>query len=161
MYSLNTHPGAQISVRFALRPAVFDMQACRKSEMHRMTPEWPQALNCQKHNVYTEYSSPRPKFHSVSLYDQPFWRYKLAKYRKRTQWPQNDINHLIDKSKMYTLNTHPRGPHFTPFRSTIARSPHRDFWFPIPGFWFPVPGYNGELPKFVKNRKLKFQKSKE
>ena len=32
-------PGAQISLRFALRPAIFKIQDCRKSEMHPMTPE--------------------------------------------------------------------------------------------------------------------------
>ena len=34
-------PQAQILLRFALRPAVFEMQGCRKSEMHWITPEWP------------------------------------------------------------------------------------------------------------------------
>ncbi len=55
VYTILT-PEAQISLRFALRPAVFDIQSCQKSEMHRKTPEWPQALNCHKDPVYTEYS---------------------------------------------------------------------------------------------------------
>ena len=49
-------PKAQISLRFALRPAVIEIQACRKSEMHRMIPEWPHAHNFQKEPVYTELS---------------------------------------------------------------------------------------------------------
>ncbi len=37
----NFHP-------FALRPAFFERQGWRKSEMPKMTPEWPWTLNCQK-----------------------------------------------------------------------------------------------------------------
>ncbi len=62
--------------------------------MHQMTPEWPYALNCQKGPVYTEYSPLRPKFHSISLYDQPFSRYRLFENRKCTELPQNDFKHL-------------------------------------------------------------------
>ncbi len=127
-------PEAQISLRFARRPAVFKIQG-RKSEIHQMTPEWPYALNCQKGPVYTEYSPPRPKFHSVSLYDQPYSRYKVENRKctkwpennlthlksECTEWPQNYLNHLSVKSTLYTLNTHTRGPNFTPFRSTISR----------------------------------------
>ncbi len=36
---------AQISLCFAIRPAVFKIQGWWQSEMHRMTPTWPQALN--------------------------------------------------------------------------------------------------------------------
>ena len=66
-------PDAQISLRFALRPTVFEIQVFRKS--------------------------------------------------KWTQWPQNDLNHWSIKSTLYRLNTHPRPPYFTPFRSTTSR-----FW---------------------------------
>ncbi len=41
LYTLNTHPKAQISIRFSLRPAIFEIQGCWKLETHRMTPEWP------------------------------------------------------------------------------------------------------------------------
>ena len=71
-------------------------------------PEWPQVVNCQKYPAYTEYSHPRPKFHSVWLYDEPCLRYKVDENRKCTQWPQNDLNHLSVKSTLSTLNTHPR-----------------------------------------------------
>ncbi len=95
-------PEAQISLRFALRPAVFEIQACRK-------------LEC-------------------------------------TKLPQNDLKHWSAKTTLCTLNTHTRGPNFTPFRSTVARFP--DNW----GFWFPI-GYDGEIEKkIVKNRKLKISK---
>ncbi len=88
-------PKAQISICFALRPGIFKIQACRKSE----------------------------------------W----------TQWPQNDLNHWSVKSTLCTLNTHPQGPNFTPFRSTVTCFP--DNW----GFWFShrVQWWKS---KFVKNR---------
>ena len=34
-------PEAQISLRFSVWPVIFKIQGCRKSDMHRMTPEWP------------------------------------------------------------------------------------------------------------------------
>ncbi len=91
LYTLTTHPDAQILLCFALRPAAFEIQGFRKSKMHRMTPEWPYAINC--------------------------------------------------KRALYTLDTHPRGPNFTPFRSTGARFPAN--W----GFWFPhrVQWWNLEI----------------
>ncbi len=42
--------------------------------------------------VYTEYSSPRPKCQSVSLYDKPFSRYNVVENRKCTE-----CTHLIVK----------------------------------------------------------------
>ncbi len=98
----------------------FQIQGCGKSAMHRMTPQWPQTHNCRKYLVYTEYSSMGPKFHSLLLYDQPFSRYNIVKNRKCIEWPQNDLNHLTVKSTLYTLNTHPRGPNFAPFRSRTS-----------------------------------------
>ncbi len=52
LYTLTAE--AQISLRFALQTTIFEIQACQ-SEMHRMTPEWPYALNCQKLPVCTEH----------------------------------------------------------------------------------------------------------
>ncbi len=40
--------------------------------MHRITPEWPQPLKCQKYPVYTEYSPLSPNFDPVSLYGRSF-----------------------------------------------------------------------------------------
>ncbi len=97
------------------------IQGCQKSEMHRMTPEWPQALIGQKYPVYTEYSPPRPKFHSVSFYDQALLRYKLVKNWQCTEWPQKDLDMLSVKSNLPTQNIRPRGPNFTTFHSTVSR----------------------------------------
>ena len=74
---------AQISLRFAPRPAIFEIRAFRKTEMHPMTPKWPQGLKCQKYTLYTEYSPPRPKFQSVSLYDQPLSRCRLGMHQSQ------------------------------------------------------------------------------
>ena len=98
-------PEAQILLRFALRPAIFETQGCRKSEMHRMT--------------------------------------------------QNNLKHLTVKSTLHTLNTNPKDPNFTPFRSTIASFPenwvflfiHRLQWW----IW-----YFGK--KILKNQKPKISK---
>ncbi len=58
-------------------------------------------------------------------YGQPFSRYRIVENQKctRGQWPQNDPRHLTVKSTLYILNTHPRGPNFTPFCSMTSR-----FW---------------------------------
>ncbi len=71
--------------------------------------------------VFTEYSPPKPKFYSVSLYDQPFLRYTVVENQKCTKWPHNDLEHLTVESTLHTLNTHPRGPNLIPFRSTASR----------------------------------------
>ena len=86
--------------------------------------EWTQ--NSLKHStsqVYTEYASLWPKFNFVSLYDQPYSRYKIVENWKCTQWPQSGIKHLTVESTLYTPNTHPWGHKFTPFCSTT-----RHFW---------------------------------
>ncbi len=41
LYALNTYPCGPNFVRFALRPAVFEIQGCWKSEISKCT-EWPQ-----------------------------------------------------------------------------------------------------------------------
>ncbi len=45
------------------------VQGRRKSEMHRMTPNWTWRLNNQMYAIYTKYLPLRPKFWSVSLND--------------------------------------------------------------------------------------------
>ncbi len=43
-----------------------------------MTAELIEAFNIKKYPIHTKYP-PRSKFHSVSVYDQPFSRYKVVK----------------------------------------------------------------------------------
>ncbi len=78
----------------------------------------------------------------ASLQDQSFSRYKVVEKQKCTEWPQSDLNlvtvestcihwmltpeaqiSLRDaaQSTLYILNTHTRGPNFTPFSSTRYR----------------------------------------
>ncbi len=51
VYSEYLHPDAQILIGSAQQPVVFEIQDCRKSQMHRMTSERPWIRNCQKHPV--------------------------------------------------------------------------------------------------------------
>ena len=67
--STGTHPSGPNFTQFhPLRPAIFKIQDCRKSEMHQITLGWPQALNCQQYPVYTEYSPPPPPEAQISLF---------------------------------------------------------------------------------------------
>ena len=52
--------------------AVFQIQDCQKSEMHRMTSDWLWTLNGKKYPVCNKYLPLRPKFWSALLYGQPF-----------------------------------------------------------------------------------------
>ncbi len=52
--------------------------------------------------------------------------YKVGENRKRIEWPQTELDHITVKRTLYTLNTYPWGPNFSPFRSTISR--FRDIW---------------------------------
>ena len=162
-------PRTKISIHFALRPAIFEIQACRKSE----STEWPQndfnywsvkttlctlntrlrgpnfnpfrstashfrdtgfskignAPNDSRMTLITEVSKVpcvhimlTPEAHASPLFALRPASFEIQVFRKSkwTKWPQNDINHLSVKSTLYTLNTHPRGPNFTPFRSTTS-----------------------------------------
>ncbi len=40
VHCVSTYPRGRILVHFAITPAIFEIQGCRKSEMHRMTSEW-------------------------------------------------------------------------------------------------------------------------
>ncbi len=155
MYTLNTHLKAQISPRFTLWPAIFEIQGCLKSEMHQMTPELSQPpLPFQKYltlksTLYTINIHPGFQFHSVSLIEKPFLRYNVVKNRKCTQWPQNDLNHLTVQSIYWTL---------TPEAQISLRFALRSLVFQIIEVFGFLIGYNGEFQKFVKNQKLKISK---
>ncbi len=148
---------AQILVHFAQQPLFslfFRDTRLLKSEMHQMTPNRSWTLISQKSKVplSTKYLPLRPKVWSVSLYGQRFPRYKVAEYRKCTEWPQTELQHLTVKSTLYTLNTYPRGPNFAPFRSTTS------------GFQDITLFYNSALTTMLnthkKNQKKKWPKSK-
>ncbi len=138
-------PDAQISLRFALRPAIFGMVV-----KNRKCTEWPQ--NDFKHltvksTLYTVNTHPQgPNCTPFCSTISQFLRYKDVENRKCTKWPQNDLKHLSVKIYLHTLNTYPRGPNLTPFtlRSLVLQI--------IAVFGFHI-GYNGKFQKFVKNWK--------
>ena len=122
LYTLNTYPRGQ-----NFTPSRSTTRLFRDTRLSKIgnTPNDPRTTlttyNCHKHPVYIESLPPRPKFHSVSLYELSFSRYKVVESRKCTEWPQNDLNHLTFKSTLYTLNTYLRGQNFTPSRSMASR----------------------------------------
>ena len=95
LYTLNTHPRVTY---FTSRLGVFPRY--KLVENWKCT-EWPQNnlknLTVKTTTYALNTHPPRPKFHSVSLYNQSFSRYKLAKNRICTEWPQNDLKHLTLK----------------------------------------------------------------
>ncbi len=112
-------PESQISLRFALRPAFFNIQAIWR-QVHRMIPKWPWTLQGQRYPINVLLVSMCPKFHSVSLYDEPFSSYGPF-WDKCTEWPQNNLEPYKFKCTLYIYNYCPWVPDFTPFRSTTSR----------------------------------------
>ncbi len=76
----------------------------------------------EKSNWAACFIPPRPKFSSVSLYDEPFLSYG-PNFRKSAlndpKWPW----HVQGQKYQHACYIHPRGPNFRPFRSTTSR-----FW---------------------------------
>ncbi len=98
--------------------------------------------------MYTEYSIPKPKFQSVSLYDQPFSRYRLVKNRNAPNDPRMTL--ITEVSKVpcvhWILTPDAQISLCFALRSLVSHI--------IEVFCFPI-GCNGEIKKIVKNRKLK------
>ncbi len=90
---------SQILIRFALRPAVFEIQASL-GQVHQMTPKWHWTLQGQRYPIYVLLLSTSSKVHSISLYGQPFWRYRQL-WEKCTEWPQNDLERYKVKGTPY------------------------------------------------------------
>ncbi len=99
------------------------------------------------YTVYTKYLPTRPKLWSISLYDQPFSRYKVVKNCKCTQWPEIQHEYWTVKSTLYILSIYPWGPNFLPVPSTTSRVKI------LPIYNSPID-YHGNRPK----RTLKCQK---
>ncbi len=101
--------------------SVFELQAILR-KVHQMTPNWLEhyKLKC---SPYVLIVSIIPKFHSVTLYDQPFLRYR-AFWDKCTEWPQNDLEPYKFKCTPYIYTYCPRVSNFTQFCSTISLFQH-------------------------------------
>ncbi len=151
LYTLNTQHQGRISPRFILRPAIFKIQGCRKSEMHWMSQNDFKHLTV-KSTLYVLNSHPQganftPFCSTTSLFRDT----RLSKIRKCTEWPENDLKHLTVNSTLYTLNTHPEA-------QISLRFALRPLVFQIiKVFGFPI-GYNSEFQIFVKNQKLNTSK---
>ncbi len=86
-------PDSQTSLSFTLWPAVFEIQVILR-QVHQMTPKWLWTVQGHMCHIYMLLVSTSPKFHSVSLYDEPFSKYRPF-WDKCTEWPQNDLEHCI------------------------------------------------------------------
>ncbi len=84
---------SKISPGFILRPVVFELQTILR-QVHWMTPKWPQTLQGQVYPIYVLPVYTSPKFDSVSLYDEPFSKYRPF-WEKCTDYPQNDLEHKL------------------------------------------------------------------
>ena len=113
-------PESQISVLLTLWPAVFELQAILK-QMHWMTPKWPWTQQGHHHGypICGLPVSRRPKFRSISLYDQLFQSYRPF-WHKCTEWPQNDLEYYKVKGTPYICYYCPWFPNFSPFRSMTS-----------------------------------------
>ncbi len=94
LYTLNAYPRGSNFHGFGpiTRTNLFRDIRLRKigNELHDLTT----TLNTYLSNVYpvyTEFLLQGPKFSFVSLYNEPFWRYKVVENRKCTEWPQTMI----------------------------------------------------------------------
>ena len=93
-------------------------------------------MNCQKYPTSPKYLTPRPKFWSISLYDQLFSRYEVLENRKFTEWSQTDLELLMVKNILYTLkvliytkvSTSSWGRNFGPFHSTSSHFRDTGCW---------------------------------
>ncbi len=105
--------------------------------MYQISWVRPLTLNSQKCHIYVLLSTyprglvvihvlltPEAWLWFVSLYGKVLSRYKVVRNRTCTEWPQNDLEYLTDKSTLYTVGASmylPHRPSFVPFRSTGNR----------------------------------------
>ncbi len=112
-------PEAHISLRFTLRPAIFKIQDCRKSEMHPMTPECPKNLSV-KSTLYTLNTHLRGP--NVTLFRSVASRFRDTGFSKIGNAPNDPTMTLITVvSKIPCVHwILTPGPNFNPFRSTTS-----------------------------------------
>ncbi len=151
LYTLNTHPEAQISLSFALQPEGFKIQGFE----NRKCTKWPQ--NDLKHlsvkstlctlNTHPEAQiSPRFALWPAGFEIQGFQKSEM--HRMTPEWSKA-LN--CPKYTVYNEDSPPKAQISLRFalRSLIFHI--------IEVFGFPI-WYNGEIPKIVKNCKLKISK---
>ena len=118
---------SQISVRFALWPAVLSYRSFLKKGAPKDTK---MILNTTSQRYpYTCVTSIREFQISPQIPLHPFSRLRVVDNRKCTKWPQNDLEHLTVKNTLYTLNTCPQGSNFCSFHSTTSCYKVQDIGF--------------------------------
>ena len=98
---------SHISLRFGLWPAVFKIQAILKKKTTPTDPKMTLNPTGQIHHIHVLLVSMTPKFRSISLYDQPFSKYRQF-WGKCTEWPQNDLKPYKVKGTSYVFYYYPR-----------------------------------------------------
>ena len=84
---ITTVAESQISIRFTLRPAIFELQAILR-QVHR----WPPKVTLNTKRSKLPHIPMSPKFQSILLYGKPFLSYRPF-WDKCTKWPQNYLKH--------------------------------------------------------------------
>ena len=72
---ITTIPECQISLCFALQPAITEIQAILR-QVHWMTPKWPWTLQGKRYPIYVLPVSLSHKFQSVLVHNHPFSIYR-------------------------------------------------------------------------------------
>ncbi len=140
-------PGSQISILFALRPAIFELQAILR-QAHRLTPKWLWMLKGQRYPIYM-LQLLSLKFHSLPLQPADFELQAILKqaHRMTPKW------HWTIKGQRYPIY-HVKIPwlsNVTAFRSMIS------YFQDIGNFFFshwPTINYNLFFLNKFSNSKL-------
>ena len=105
---------SQISIRFALWPAIFELEGILR-QVHWMTPKWLETLKDHSNPIYMLQIKPSLKFRLVLLYDQPFSSYRPFQ-DKCNKWLQMTLNTKKPKVRHIDATTTPESKisiHFT------------------------------------------------
>ena len=89
LYICYNYPWVLNFTPFALRPAIFELQAILR-QVHQMTSKSLWTIIGQRCPICM--LPPSPKLHSVSLDGQPFSSFRPF-WDKCTEWPQNNLEH--------------------------------------------------------------------
>ena len=118
---ITTTPESKISLNFALRPAISQIQAILR-EVHRMILKWLWTQKGQRYPICMLQQPPSPRFHPYALHRHPFSSYRPF-WDKCTERPQMTLNtkrskvpHICCISNL-SPNFHPISLYGQPFSS--------------------------------------------
>ncbi len=124
---------------FRSTTVVFEIQGCRKSEMHRINSDRPWAFNSWKYPVYTLYLPLRLQYSYILLYGHLF---AIQGCEKRP--PQNNGNAINDLRMTSTLNCR-KYPVYTVLVWGPMKQKWREVWKTSKAIW----GRSSVLPRFL------------